>query len=111
MENVPGSSLLSYLSYSASIYYAIQVALQLGALAGIGYTIRQYGADAGAILAAVQQLAGNSSGISVVDRAQLVVNTIKVAQTLDRIFDQLSEQPSASKVGRLGQYSFQQHCE
>ena len=44
---------------------------------------------AGELLSAVSSLAGPASGVRVLDKAQVVVNTIKVVQTLDAIVEVL----------------------
>ena len=46
--------------------------------------------------AAVMQVAGQSSGINVVDKAQSAVNTVKIINALNEISDILKVCPSAS---------------
>lgn len=45
------------------------------------------------VLAAVQQLAGPATGLTVLDKAQVAVNTLKVLQTLDEIAELLKVGP------------------
>ena len=52
---------------------------------GIVYSTYRYGTSSVELLAAVQQLAGPQTGLSIVDKAQAVVNTFKVLQTLQTV--------------------------
>jgi conjugal transfer/entry exclusion protein len=66
-----------------------QAVFQITALTSLGVAARRYSTDAAVLLEAVRQLAGPASGLSVVDSATLVVNTLKVIQTLEKIGEQL----------------------
>jgi hypothetical protein len=65
------------------------VAFQLTALTSLAVAARRYSTDTSVLLEAVRQLAGPGSGLSVVDSASLVVNTLKVIQMLEAIGLQL----------------------
>lgn len=66
-----------------------QAVFQITALTSLGVAANRYSTDAAVLLEAVRQLAGPASGLSVVDSASLVVNTLKIIQTLEKIGEQL----------------------
>lgn len=71
---------------------------QVTALTSLGLAARRYSTDAAVLLEAVRQLAGPVTGLSVVDSASLVVNSLKIIQTLEKIREQLQarqKEPSA----------------
>jgi hypothetical protein len=48
-------------------------------------SLQKYGSESGELLAAVQQLAGPATGLSIVDKASRAVNILKVLQALESI--------------------------
>lgn len=70
-------------------YYSIQVLLNVSVIGVLVLTAYRYGTNSAEVLLAVQSLAGPASGVSVLDKAQLAVNTLKVLQTLEEIADLL----------------------
>lgn len=55
---------------------------------------QRYSTDTDVLLAAMQQLAGPTSGLRVLDTVQLAVNTLKVIQALDSISGELKVRPA-----------------
>lgn len=72
-------------------YYSIQVLLNLSVISVLVLTAYRYGTNSAEVLLAVQSLAGPTSGLSVLDKAQLAVNTLKVLQTLEEISELLKD--------------------
>ncbi|KXZ48788.1 hypothetical protein GPECTOR_25g372 [Gonium pectorale] len=70
-------------------YYVLQALLNLSVAWALFFTAYKYGTNSVELLAAVQQLAGPATGLNVLDKAQVAVNTLKVLQTLDEIAELL----------------------
>lgn len=85
----PGQLLVQLAAYFFGCYYFIQAAAEAGALVAVVVTARKYSTDSDVMLAAIQELAGPMSGLSVIDKAQLAVNTLKIIQTLESIAESL----------------------
>ncbi|KAF8058031.1 prxl2a [Scenedesmus sp. PABB004] len=101
----PGSFFVSLLGYFFGCYYALQAVFQVTALATLTGAARRYSTDASVLLEAVRQLAGPGSGLSVVDSATLVANTLKVIQTLETIGSQLKDIAPAGATSSLANLS------
>ncbi|MEW5307791.1 MAG: hypothetical protein WDW36_010167 [Sanguina aurantia] len=82
---------IQFLFYFGASYYAFQVLIELTFIGTVIYTAYKYGTNSDQLLGAVKALAGSGSGISVVDKAALAVNTLKVLQILESISDLLKE--------------------
>lgn len=104
----PGGFVLQLFGSFLGCYYFLQVVFELSAAFALVAAAYKYQANTAEVLRAVQMIAGPSTGLSVVDRAQLAVNTLKVLQTLDSIYDILKEQfdgmPPASTLQNLTAY-------
>lgn len=108
----PGAILISLVGYFFACYYFLQAAFQITALTSLSMAARRYSTDAAVLLEAVRQLAGPASGLSVVDSATLVVNTLKVIQTLEKIGEQLQDiTAGASSLANLSAYLTLQRAE
>ncbi|KAF6261256.1 hypothetical protein COO60DRAFT_1503069 [Scenedesmus sp. NREL 46B-D3] len=109
----PGAILISLLGYFFACYYFLQAVFQITALTSLGVAARRYSTDAAVLLEAVRQLAGPASGLSVVDSAALVVNTLKVIQTLEKIGEQLQDitAGTGSSLSNLSAYLTLQRAE
>ncbi|KAJ9504817.1 hypothetical protein QJQ45_030433, partial [Haematococcus lacustris] len=72
------------------------------------YTSYKYGTNSAQLLEAVQSLAGPSTGVSVVDKAQRVVNVLKVVGVLEAVqallADEFKDPPKADSLRNLGAY-------
>ncbi|KAI8467067.1 MAG: hypothetical protein J3K34DRAFT_431860 [Monoraphidium minutum] len=91
---------LQLVAYFGGCWYAIQALAEAGALGAVVVTSRRYQTDSDAILAAVQQLAGPSSGIGVVDSTKLAVNTLRLVGVLRGISDDLKTLSGSDKLER-----------
>jgi hypothetical protein len=88
----PGKILVLAATYFLAIYYLIQSVFEVGAIAIIIVGALKYRTNAAALYEAVQQLAGPQSNFSVVNQAELAVNSVKVMQALDRAMDVLKDE-------------------
>jgi hypothetical protein len=84
-----GSTLVSLVAYFFACYYFLQAASEVTALVAVWRASQRYSTDTDVLLAAMQQLAGPTSGLRVLDTVQLAVNTLKVIQALDSISGEL----------------------
>eukprot|EP00878_Enallax_costatus_P044025 GHUV01052171.1.p1 GENE.GHUV01052171.1~~GHUV01052171.1.p1 ORF type:complete len:243 (+),score=82.51 GHUV01052171.1:2-730(+) len=109
----PGAILISLLGYFFACYYFLQAVFQITALTSLSMAAQRYSTDAAVLLEAVRQLAGPASGLSVVDSAALVVNTLKVIQTLEKIGEQLHDLTAgtSSSLSNLSAYLTLQRAE
>ena len=80
----------------AGLYFAAGVFLDLFLLGATTFAGVNYSTNAEAFQKAVRQVAGQSSGINVVDKAQSAVNTVKIINALNEISDILKVCPPAS---------------
>ncbi|PNW88143.1 hypothetical protein CHLRE_01g016300v5 [Chlamydomonas reinhardtii] len=87
---------LQLLASFFGFYYVLQGLLNLSVASTLAFTAYKYGTNSVELLAAVQQLAGPATGLNVLDRAQVAVNTLKVLQTLDEIAELLKNMSFAS---------------
>lgn len=85
MQDFPGQIAIQFGSYFIGFYYFLNAIFESSALVGVLVSVQKYGSTSDEILAAVQQLAGPATGVSLVDKAAKAVNTIKVLQALDKI--------------------------
>jgi hypothetical protein len=93
--DVPGRGVLQALSFALAFYFAVGVVSDLFVLGALSVAAARYGANAGAVLAAVRELAGAPSGVAALDRAASAVSTLKVVAALNEIADLLKAQVSA----------------
>lgn len=108
----PGAILISLVGYFFACYYFLQAVFQIIALTSLSMAARRYSTDAAVLLEAVRQLAGPASGLLVVDSATLVVNTLKVIQTLEKIGEQLQDIASGgTSLANLSAYLTLQRAE
>eukprot|EP00884_Botryococcus_braunii_P007804 jgi/Botrbrau1/17024/Bobra.49_2s0080.1 len=70
-------------------YFTIGVFMDFFMLGVISFAAIQYGTNTPAFMAAIRELAGTPSGVSVLDKAQAAVNTFKVITALNDISDLL----------------------
>ncbi|KAG1658497.1 hypothetical protein FOA52_011963 [Chlamydomonas sp. UWO 241] len=87
---------LELLGNFAGIYYGVNSVLELLVVGAILFSAYKYGTSAPQVLAAVRQLA-EPSGLSIVDKAKQVANTVQVLRTLDEVAGVLRQQ-----FGELG---------
>ena len=80
----------------AGLYFAAGVFLDLFLLGATTFAGVNYSTNAEAFQKAVRQVAGQSSGINVVDKAQSAVNTVKIINALNEISDILKVCPPTS---------------
>lgn len=103
-----GNVFVQLIGYFLGCYYFLQVVFELGAAVALVVGAYKYQANTADVLRAVQQIAGPGTGVSVVDKAQLAVNTLKVLQTLDSIFEILKGQfdgiPNRTTLQNLSAY-------
>lgn len=102
-----GSTVVSLVAYFFACYYFLQAASEVTALVAVWRASQRYSTDTDVLLAAMQQLAGPTSGLRVLDTVQLAVNTLKVIQALDSISGELktlSSQLSKDTLSNLGAY-------
>lgn len=92
-SNIPGSIIFSLLGYFLACYYFLQAVFQVTALTSISVAAKRYATDTDVLLAAVRELAGPEPGLF--PSASLVVNTLKVIQTLEQIGERLQVRVSS----------------
>mmetsp|Transcript_6235 Transcript_6235/g.14916 ORF Transcript_6235/g.14916 Transcript_6235/m.14916 type:complete len:360 (+) Transcript_6235:205-1284(+) len=90
------------------IYYFVQVLAEISVISALFYTSFKYGTSAVELLAAVQQMAGPKSPLSVAEKAAQAVNIFKVIQALEAVADVLREKygdpPTDNSLRNLGAY-------
>ncbi|CAK0779977.1 hypothetical protein CVIRNUC_004904 [Coccomyxa viridis] len=91
----PGKIIVQYLAYFLGLYFAAGVFLDLFLLGATTFAGVNYSTNAEAFQKAVRQVAGQSSGINVVDKAQSAVNTVKIINALNEISDILKKRVQA----------------
>jgi len=91
-EDFPFRILLEIAGYFFGLYYFVQVLLQLTLASAVLYSAYRYGTSSNELLSAVRTLAGPMSGVTVLDRANEAVNTLKVISTLEAMASLLQEQ-------------------
>jgi hypothetical protein len=70
---IPGGFVLEYLGYAIGCYYFLQVLVEGFALGTIATAVFRFNANSAAYLAAVQELAGPKTALSVVNKVQVRV--------------------------------------
>ena len=98
----PGSGLLQALAYFLSGYFALSVLSDVFLFGGLSYAALAYGANAGAVLAAIQDVAGaegGATGVGALDRAASAARLAKVVAALNEIADLLKAQQAAGGNG------------
>lgn len=114
-SNIPGSIIFSLVGYFLACYYFLQAVFQVTALASISVAAKRYSTDTDVLLAAVRELAGPDQP-KLFSSAALVVNTLKVIQTLEQIGEQLQDLGSdgslkGSSLANLSAYLTLQRAE
>ena len=99
---VPLRGIVQALSFALCGYFTISTFSDLFLLGALSIAAARYGANAGAVLAAVRELAGAPSGVGAVDQATAAASTLKVVQALNEISDLLASQVAAAKEGGGG---------
>ncbi|KAL4858797.1 Calmodulin-4 [Chlorella vulgaris] len=82
--------------YFLAMYLLIGASFEFFSLIALIYAAFRYSTRADTFLLAVQEIAGASTGLSVVDQAQQAVNIVKVLAALDKIRDLLKEVSATS---------------
>lgn len=92
--------------YFISSYLWIGASFEFFSLIALFYAAYRYSTNADAFLLAVQELAGASTGLSVVDQAKQAVNIVKVLQALDQIRELLKGDQAEAETffANLGVY-------
>eukprot|EP00798_Chlamydomonas_sp_ICE-L_P017161 gene17161-23472_t len=94
-----GSIFIEALGYFFFIYYSIQVLLDVSVAGAVIYSTYRYGTSSTELLSAVKKLAQpKSMGLSVVDKAQVAVNTLKVLQTMETVATMLQGQVAVNTL-------------
>ena len=90
-----GKIVVQYVAYFLGLYFAIGVFLDLFLLGATAYSGVTYSTNAEAFLRYVKQVAGDKPGsLSVVEKAQSAVNTVKIITALNDISDILKVTPA-----------------
>ena len=66
-------------------------------LGALSFAAASYGANAGAVLDAVREVAGRPSGASAIDKAAAAVNTLRVVAALNEIAELLKQEVASGK--------------
>ena len=77
--------LLALLGNFLGLYYFIQVMLELSIVSATVWSTIKYQSSTPELFAAVTELAGSSTGLSIVDKVSQAVNIFKVASYLDEV--------------------------
>jgi hypothetical protein len=93
---VPLRPIVQALSFALCGYFVIGVLSDLFTLGALSVAAYKYGANAGAVLAAVREVAGAPSGVSAIDRAAAAASTLKVVAALNEIADLLKSKAAAA---------------
>ncbi|EFN55306.1 hypothetical protein CHLNCDRAFT_134269 [Chlorella variabilis] len=80
--------------YFLAIYLFIGASFEFFSLGALLYAAFRYSTNADTFLVAVQEIAGSSTGLSVVDQANKAVNIVKVLAALDQIRELLKNATS-----------------
>lgn len=89
---------LAAVSYLLAVYYALQALFTVITIVSLAGSSSAYGADADAVLGAVQALAARGSGsqLDVVAKAKTAINMVKVVRSLNQANNLLKQQGGAS---------------
>ena len=96
----PGKGVLQALSFALAGYFAFGVLSDFFLLGALSFAALSYGANAGAVLDAVREVAGRPSGASAIDKAAAAVNTLRVVAALNEIAELLKQEVQASGGGK-----------
>ena len=88
----PGKGIVQALSFFVTGYFVIGVLSDFFVLGALSFAAASYGANAGAVLDAVREVAGRPSGASAIDKAAAAVNTLRVVAALNEIADLLKKE-------------------
>ena len=92
----PGKRIVQALSFFVTGYFVIGVLSDFFVLGALSFAAASYGANAGAVLDAVREVAGRPSGASALDKAAAAVNTLRVVAALNEIAELLKQEVAAS---------------
>lgn len=98
----PGKSIVQALSFFVTGYFVIGVLSDFFVLGALSFAAASYGANAGAVLDAVREVAGRPSGASAIDKAAAAVNTLRVVAALNEIAELLKQEVKAGGAGGAG---------
>jgi len=102
-DKIPLHWVLSFGANFLGSYFAIGVFFDLFTLGAVTVSSLQFQTNSAAFLSAVQEIAGQDTGLNVIDKATQAANTLKVFNALNAISDMLQEE--ASKGGQGGTLS------
>ena len=88
----PGKSIIQALSFFVTGYFIVGVLSDFFVLGALSFATLSYGANAGAVLDAVRDVAGRPSGSSALDKAAAAVNTLRVVAALNEIAELLKKE-------------------
>ena len=97
----PGKRVVQALSFFVTGYFVVGVLSDFFVLGALSVAAASYGANAGAVLDAVREVAGRPSGASAIDKAAAAVTTLRVVAALNEIAE-LLKQEVAGGAGRAG---------
>lgn len=108
-EDLPLNWLWSGAASFLGTYFAVGVLFDLFSIGALGISSLRFQTDSAAFLTAVKELAGDASGLNVVDKAQQARNTLKVLKALNNISSLLQEEgiksgSSSSTLSGLSSY-------
>lgn len=99
MGDFPGKGVVQALSFFVTGYFIIGVLSDFFVLGALSFAALSYGANAGAVLDAVRDVAGRPSGSSAIDKAAAAVNTLRVVAALNEIAELLKKEVLAEEAG------------
>lgn len=94
--DVPLRGIVQALSFILCGYFTIGTFSDVFLLGALSVAAARYGANAGAVLAAVREVAGAPSGVGAVDQAAAAASTLKVVAALNEIADLLKSEVAAA---------------
>lgn len=98
----PGKSIVQALSFFVTGYFVVGVLSDFFVLGALSFAAASYGANAGAVLDAVREVAGRPSGATAIDKAAAAVNTLRVVAALNEIAELLKQEVKAGGAGGAG---------
>ena len=85
------------LSFFVTGYFVVGVLSDFFVLGALSFAAASYGANAGAVLDAVREVAGRPSGASAIDKASAAVNTLRVVAALNEIAELLKQEVASGR--------------
>ena len=92
----PGKGVVQALSFFVTGYFVVGVLSDFFVLGALSFAAASYGANAGAVLDAVREVAGRPSGASAIDKAAAAVNTLRVVAALNEIAELLKQEVAST---------------